>query len=155
MVVRRRRRWCDESGLVSSGRADNRSPLFCEAIMKRFLACVVTMVVVALLGPAQSQTNVQEKSGIYLSACLSGVVCNQYGLAVGTNTTLTVPPTTLCAYITVETASVRRTSDGTSASTTVGTLFTSGTQWTDCGPLASYKFTAVSGSPTIDVEYFR
>ena len=97
--------------------------------------------------PASAQ---QIKSGSYQSAG-----AGQYGLAISTNTTLTVPTGTICAYITVETANVRRTSDGVSASTTVGTLFASGTQWTDCGPLAGYKFTAVSGSPTLDVEYFK
>jgi hypothetical protein len=79
----------------------------------------------------------------------------QFGLAVTTNTQLTVPKGALCAYITVETASVRRTNDGTAATTTVGTLFAAGTQWADCGALAQYKFTAVSGSPTLDVEYFK
>jgi hypothetical protein len=79
----------------------------------------------------------------------------QFGLSVTTNTQLTVPAGTTCAYITVETANVRRTSDGTSASSSNGTLFTSGTQWADCGPLSQYKFTAVSGSPTLDVEYFQ
>lgn len=79
----------------------------------------------------------------------------QFGLSVGTNTTLTVPAGTSCAYITVESANVRRTSDGTAASSSNGTLFVSGTQWADCGPLAKYKFTAVSGSPTLDVEYFK
>jgi hypothetical protein len=92
----------------------------------------------------------QQKSGIYLSSGLG-----QFALAISTNTTLTVPALTTCAYITVEGASVRRTSDGTSATTTNGTLFASGTQWSDCGPLATYKFTAVSGSPTLDVEYFK
>ncbi len=90
------------------------------------------------------------KSGTYAS---SGT--DQFALAVTTNTQLTVPAGTTCAYITVETANVRRTSDGSSASTTVGTLLASGTQWSDCGPLAAYKFTAVSGSPTLDVEYFK
>jgi hypothetical protein len=92
----------------------------------------------------------QLKTGPYQSTG-----AGQFGLAISTNTQLTVPTGTICAYITVETANVRRTSDGTSASTTVGTLFASGTQWTDCGPLAGYKFTAVSGSPTLDVEYFK
>lgn len=100
--------------------------------------------------PALAQSPPAGKSGIYLS---SGA--GQFALAVTTNTTLTVPARTICAYITVEGASVRRTSDGTSASTSSGTLFASGAQWTDCGPLTSYKFTAVSGSPTLDVEYFK
>lgn len=79
----------------------------------------------------------------------------QFALAVSTNTQLTVPANALGAYITVEGASVRRTSDGTGATTTNGTLFAAGAQWADFGPLSSYKFTAVSGSPTLDVEYFR
>lgn len=79
----------------------------------------------------------------------------QFGLAITTDTQLNVPTGALCAYITVETASVRRTSDGTGATTSNGTLLASGTQWTDCGPLKGYKFTAVTGSPTLDVEYFK
>lgn len=113
--------------------------------MKKLLACLALL---ALVGAAHAQS--PGKSGIYLS---SGA--GQFAFAIGTNTTLTVPANTKCAYITVEGASVRRTSDGTGATTTNGTLFASGTQWTDCGPLATYKFTAVSGSPTLDVEYFK
>ena len=80
---------------------------------------------------------------------------DQFALAISTNTQLTVPTATTCAQITVETASIRRTSDTTSATTTNGTLIPAGSSWQDCGPLAAYKFTAVSGSPTLDVEYFK
>jgi hypothetical protein len=90
------------------------------------------------------------KSGTYAS---SGT--GQMALAISTNTQLTVPSGTTCAQITIESASVRRTSDGSSASTTNGTLIAAGASWQDCGPLAAYKFTAVSGSPTLDVEYFK
>lgn len=90
------------------------------------------------------------KSGTYAS---SGT--DQFALAVGTNTQLTVPATTTCAQITLEGANIRRTSDTTSATTTNGTLIQVGASWQDCGPLAAYKFTAVSGSPTLDVEYFK
>ncbi len=97
-----------------------------------------------------SGTPIFSKSGTYAS---SGT--DQFALAVGTNTQLTVPATTTCAQITVEGANIRRTSDGTSATTTNGTLIALGASWQDCGPLAAYKFTAVSGSPTLDVEYFK
>ena len=60
-----------------------------------------------------------------------------------------------CENLFAEDFGGRRTSDGTSATTTNGTLLVSGAQWTDCGPLAGYKFTAVSGSPTLDVEYYK
>lgn len=117
--------------------------------MNRFfkIAALGFLLSLPWIGAASAQ---QVKTGAYQSV---GVA--QYGLAISTNTTLTVPVGTVCAYITVEVASVRRTSDGTSASTTNGTLFASGTQWTDCGPLSGYKFTAVTGSPTLDVEYFK
>ena len=115
--------------------------------MKRLLTGA--LLGLTLAGSALAQQT-QVKSSNYLS---SG--SNQMGLSVTTNTQLTVPANTLCAYITVEGANVRRTSDGTNATTSVGTLINSGTQWTDCGPLSSYKFTAVSGSPTLDVEYFK
>jgi hypothetical protein len=116
--------------------------------MKQHLGVAGFSLLLALL--CSSALAQQVKTGAYQSTGPS-----QYGLAIGTNTTLTVPVGTICAYITVESASVRRTTDGTSASTTVGTLFASGTQWTDCGPLSNMKWTAVSGSPTLDVEYFK
>lgn len=79
----------------------------------------------------------------------------QFGLAVGSNTQLSVPGASTCAFITVEGASIRRTSDGSSATASNGTLIQQGAQWQDCGPLSAYKFTAVTGSPTLDVEYFQ
>jgi hypothetical protein len=79
----------------------------------------------------------------------------QYGLSITTNTTLTVPANTRLAQISVETANVRWTDDGTSASTTVGHLAPAGTAFSYAGPLASMKFTAVSGSPTINVTYYK
>jgi hypothetical protein len=83
-------------------------------------------------------------------------ISSQYGLAVGTNTTPTVPALTKCALINVETANVRYTEDGTSASTTNGQLVSAGTSFSYCASsLTALKFTAVSGSPTIDVSYFK
>lgn len=102
------------------------------------------------VGNGTNTTPLPTFSGAYASAG-----AQQNNLAISTNTQLTVPASARCAYITVETANVRRTSDGTSASAANGTLFASGTQWSDCGPLAAYKFTAVSGSPTLTVEYFK
>lgn len=90
------------------------------------------------------------KSGSYLSAGTG-----QFALPVGTNTILTVPSGATCAFITVEGASIRRTSDGASATSSNGTLIQQGSQWQDCGPLSAYKFTAVTGSPTINAEYFK
>jgi hypothetical protein len=106
-----------------------------------------------------------KSAGVPATAADAGIVvaartyqsagASQFGLAIGTNTTLTVPANTLCALMTLEGANIRRTSDGTSASSSVGTLIQAGTQWTDCGPLASYKHTLVSGSPTLTAEYLK
>lgn len=101
---------------------------------------------------AASTAQVVVKGGSYVSA---GAGLNQYGLAIATATKLTVPNGAICAEITVETAPVRRTSDGTAPTTSVGTLFAVGAQFYDCGPLAVEQFTAVSGSPPLDIEYFK
>lgn len=93
--------------------------------------------------------------GTVKPASLISAGAQQNNLAISTNTQLTVPAGTIAAYVTVEGANVRRTSDGTSATTANGTLLQAGSQWMDTGPLAAYKFTAVSGSPTITVEYFK
>jgi len=111
------------------------------------------LFVIALCGVAFAQTGPGSlvKSGTYVSAGAA-----QFNLAVGTNTVLTVPAGATCAYITVEgtSAFVRRTSDGSSSAVS-GTPIASGIQWADCGPLARYKFSAVAGAPTLDVEYFK
>lgn len=89
------------------------------------------------------------KNGPYVSAGAS-----QFALAVTTNTTLTVPANATIAQISVETASVRYTDDGTSASTTIGHVLQAGDSFPCSGPLAALKFTAVSGSPTLNVSYY-
>ena len=80
---------------------------------------------------------------------------SQYGLSVTTNTTLTVPAGATIAEICVETAGIRYTSDGTSATASVGMPVSSGTCYSYSGPLSALKFTAQTGLPTIDVEYFK
>jgi hypothetical protein len=113
--------------------------------MKKALLLAATIFLLPFEGRAQQQ--------IFQRYNSAGA--GQFGLPITSGTKLTVPTNTLCAYITVEGASVRRTSDGTTPTTTNGTLISSGTQWPDCGPLSSYQFTAVSGSPTLDAEYFK
>jgi hypothetical protein len=82
----------------------------------------------------------------------------QYGLAVSGVTTLTVPSGAKCASILSETANVRYTTSGTTPSASVGMgPIVPGTPLQFCGSatLAALKFFAVSGSPTLDVEYFQ
>lgn len=87
---------------------------------------------------------------IYVSAGAS-----QMALSVGTNTTLTVPAGATLAQICVETANVRYRDDGTAATTSSGIPVSSGACFSYSGPLSALSFTAVSGSPTIDVSYYR
>ena len=87
---------------------------------------------------------------IYASAGAS-----QMALSVGTNTTLTVPAGATLAQICVETANIRYRDDGTAATTSSGIPVSSGTCFSYSGPLSALSFTAQSGSPTIDVSYYR
>jgi hypothetical protein len=83
---------------------------------------------------------------------------SQYGLSVtaGAVVTLTVPTKAVCAVVVVNTQVVRRTSDGSSPTGTVGVLqAVAQPALYDCGPIRSYKYIATAaGSATLDVEYF-
>jgi len=79
----------------------------------------------------------------------------QYALSIGTNTTLTVPAGASGAEICVETAGVRYTDDGTSASSSTGIPVAAGVCFQYFGNPAKMKFTAQTGSPTIDVSYYK
>ena len=85
---------------------------------------------------------------------------SQWALAVTTNTTLTVPSGSTLAEICVETAGIRYTDDTTSATTANGipvvpSSSTSPSCFAYSGPLTALKFTAISGSPTLSVSYYR
>lgn len=82
----------------------------------------------------------------------------QYGLAVSGVTTLTVPAAAKCAAITSETVNIRYTTDGTTPSASVGQgPIVPGTPLQFCGNtvLKALKVFAVSGSPTLNVDYFQ
>ena len=81
---------------------------------------------------------------------------SQYGLALTTVTSLTVPSGAVFATITVETGSVRYSSTGTPTATS-GMLLTVGGPYTMAiNPLSVVKFIdATASTGTIDVEYFQ
>ena len=113
------------------------------------LPIIASLIILGFVFPSEAEAQAQPPY-VFASAGT-----DQFTLSVGSNTKLTVPVGTLCAAITIESFQVRRTSDGSTATATNGTLMQPGTQWQDCGPLATYNFTAVSGSPKLDVEYFK
>ena len=79
----------------------------------------------------------------------------QMGLAVATNTALTVPAGATLAEICVETAGVRYRDDGTAATAALGIPVSAGSCFAYSGPLAAMSFTAQSGSPTLSISYYR
>lgn len=67
----------------------------------------------------------------------------------------TIPDTAVYAMVTIDGTSVRVRSDGTSPTTTVGHLYTSGSHLEISKPeLANIEFVAVSGSATLSVTYY-
>lgn len=93
-------------------------------------------------------------TGGYISAG-----AGQYGLAVTTGTTLTVPAGTEIAEICVETAGVRYKDDGTAPTTSSGIPVVPTASTPLCfqygAPFNKLQFTAISGSPTLDVSYYK
>jgi hypothetical protein len=113
----------------------------------------VVAIAIALLGVPAAEGQVIPGSKLGLPYISAGA--GQMALAVGTNTTLTVPPGATLAEICVETANIRYRDDGTAATASLGIPVSAGTCFAYSGPLASMSFTAQSGSPTIDVSYYK
>jgi hypothetical protein len=72
-------------------------------------------------------------------------------------TSLTVPTTSpvVWALICAETAPVRWRDDGTPPTATVGQPLAAGQCFQYAGPLAAIQFIAQSGSPVLDITYYR
>lgn len=122
------------------------------------LAAMLAMTPLALAGHKDNDSSILTGVApiyIYVSAGAS-----QWALAVTTNTTLTVPTGATIAEICAETAGVRYTDDGTNATTANGIpVVPSSATLPSCfaytGPLSALKFTAISGSPTLSVSYYK
>ena len=81
----------------------------------------------------------------------------QYGLALASATTLTVPATTRMANVVIEGQSIRCTTDGaTTPTASVGSLYPPGTFLQVWGTaLTNLKCIQIAATATIDSEYFR
>jgi hypothetical protein len=67
-----------------------------------------------------------------------------------------IPAGSASAFIVVESANVRWRDDGTAPTTSVGMLFANGSAPLSYqGNLAGIQFIAVSGSPVVDVSFYR
>lgn len=128
--------------------------------MKRiFPTLATTLAMLALACAARAQTH-RDQGGTYTPGVTPiylyvSAGASQMALAVGTNTTLAVPAGATLAEICIEGGSVRYRDDGTAATATLGIPVAAGACFSYAGPLAALSFTAQSGSPTLDVSYYR
>ena len=114
-------------------------------LLIKFLAGIVAIVFVC---PAfAGQVTI---TGGYISAGPG-----QYGLTVSSATPLTVPAGSEIAEICVETAGVRYKDDGGVPTSSSGIPVASGSCFQYGGPLNKIQFIAQSGSPTLDVSYYK
>ena len=121
--------------------------------MKKYLPHSLLLLAL-LIVPASSAVTT---SGGYVSAG-----AGQYGVAIATNavSTLTVPAGSGGAQICVETAGIRYTDDGSTPTSSVGMpAVPASSSIPICfqyfGPLNKLKIIGISGSPTIDVSYYK
>lgn len=94
--------------------------------------------------------DISGKFGSYISAG-----AGQYGLSASSVVGLTVPSGATIAEICVEGAAVRYRDDGVAPTATVGMPVAAGSCFPYSGPLSSVQFIAQSGSPTLDVSYYK
>ena len=66
-----------------------------------------------------------------------------------------IPAGAIMCLIACENANVRWRDDGTNPTSSVGMLFSAGQEFQYSGNLAAIKFIAVSGSPVLDVTFYR
>jgi hypothetical protein len=67
----------------------------------------------------------------------------------------TIPAGASMALIVCETANVRWRDDGIAPTSSVGMLFSSGQEFQYSGNLLNIQFIAVSGSPVLDVSFYK
>ncbi len=71
------------------------------------------------------------------------------------STPLTVPAGATVAFVNAEAAGVRWRDDGTAPTATIGVILGAGQQLIYSGNLTAIQFILQSGSPILDVEYYK
>lgn len=117
----------------------------------KFSALLTAGVALMLIGALSPERALSEVGIRYAS------VGYQQITATGSAQSLTVPAGATSAEICVSTAAVRWRDDATDPTTSVGMPIAAAT-W-PCkfytGPLQAFRFIAVSGSPVLDVSYYK
>ena len=75
--------------------------------------------------------------------------------SLASSTALTPPTGATIAQISVETAGVRYRDDGTAPTASVGMPLLAGANITYGGSLSAIRFIAISGSPVLNVSYYK
>ena len=75
--------------------------------------------------------------------------------SLASSTALAVPTGATVAQISVEAAGVRYRDDGTAPTASIGMPLLAGANFTYGGNLASLRFIAISGSPVLNVSYYK
>lgn len=126
------------------------------------LAISVACLLGVLLGSANAQSNVIAKSGPYvpLGYCQITSLNSAVALVTASCATGSVPAGATIAEICVETASVRYRDDGTAPTTTVGMPVVATATSPNCYayaiiPMTAVQFIAVSGSPVVNVLFYK
>lgn len=120
-------------------------------------ACAQDAVVPWVNGKAAQPSNPLSVNGIGTTAGPVAIVgASQFGLALTTVKTLTVPATALAARVCIRTAEVETTEDGTTPTTAPkGTAFPSGSCTWILGQSAMTTLKMISATGTADIEYFQ
>lgn len=120
------------------------------------------LVVLGLCGPAPAQTPVVAKSGPYtpLGFCQITSLSSAAALVTASCSSGSVPVGATIAEICVETAGIRYRDDGTAPTTSVGIPVEPTSTSPLCYaysiiPLSQVQFIAISGSPVVDVSFYK
>lgn len=126
---------------------------------RSLFAGVLLLIAVAL--PASAQTPVRV-SGVYtpLGYCQITSLSSAVPLITASCSTGSVPAGATMAEICVETAAVRYRDDGTAPTTSLGMLVSPSGTAPVCfayavTPLSAVSFIAVTGSPVIDLSFYK
>ncbi len=117
--------------------------------MKKIAAILIMLAV-----PAAAQTTVPGQPIVPLGFCQ--IPAEALASAVNLSTACTIPAGATMAWLQAESANVRYRDDGTAPTASIGSLVLSGNPGIFYpGTLSALQFIAASGSPVLDVAFYR
>jgi hypothetical protein len=114
----------------------------------------IAVVLIMLAAPCAAQTTVPGQPIVPLGYCQIG--SSALGSAAKLSANCTIPVGATMAYLQAESADVRYRDDGAAPTTAVGSLILGGNPGIFYnGPLGALQFIGASGSPVLDVAFYR